>query len=169
MTPEQKDLLINDLCARLQYRVKVEAKGLLKTIADDYDNRNIINAHVLNGLNIGERFNTYSINGIEKIPLFNRGGVCNIKPYLFPLSSMTEEQEEELITITNGNFRYMWGKITNAIPRKNTSEWGISENAFINGIEVINVLYIWLLKNHFDINGLIPMGLANDATNLNIY
>ena len=27
----------------------------------------------------------------------------------------------------------------------------------------------WLLKNHFDINGLIPKGLAIDATNLNIY
>jgi hypothetical protein len=95
--------------------------------------------------------------------------LTEVKPYLFPLSSMTEEQEEELITITNGKFRYMWGDINNAIPRKNTSEWGISENAFINGIEVINILYTWLLKNHFDINGLIPIGLANDATRLNIY
>ena len=63
----------------------------------------------------------------------------------------------------------MWGDINNAIPRKNTSEWGISENAFINGIKVINILYIWLLKNHFDINGLIPMGLVIDATGSNIY
>jgi hypothetical protein len=82
---------------------------------------------------------------------------------------MSEEQKEELITITNGKFRYMCGDITNAIPRKNSGEWGISENAYIHDIEVINILYIWLLKNHFDINGLIPMGLANDATNLNIY
>ena len=91
------------------------------------------------------------------------------KPYLYPLSSMTEEQKEELITITNGKFRYMCGDITNAIPRKNSGEWGISENAYIHDIKVINILYIWLLKNHFDINGLIPMGLANDATGLNIY
>ena len=27
----------------------------------------------------------------------------------------------------------------------------------------------WLNKNHFDWRGLIPMGLANDATSLNIY
>jgi hypothetical protein len=27
----------------------------------------------------------------------------------------------------------------------------------------------WLNKNHFDYRGLIPMGLAIDATNLNIY
>ena len=58
----------------------------------------------------------------------------------------------------------MWGDITNAIPRKNISEWGVSENAFISSIKVINILYIWLLKNHFDIYGLIPMSLALDAT-----
>jgi hypothetical protein len=27
----------------------------------------------------------------------------------------------------------------------------------------------WFNKNHFDHRGLIPMGLANDATGLNIY
>ena len=27
----------------------------------------------------------------------------------------------------------------------------------------------WMLKNHFDINGLLPMDLAIDATGLNIY
>jgi hypothetical protein len=27
----------------------------------------------------------------------------------------------------------------------------------------------WLIKNNFDYRGLIPMGLAIDATNLNIY
>ena len=32
-------------------------------------------------------------------------------------------------------------------------------------VEFIN----WCYKNHFDIHGLIPMGLAIDATGLNIY
>ena len=32
-------------------------------------------------------------------------------------------------------------------------------------VEFIN----WCYKNHFDINGLIPMGLAIDATGKNIY
>ena len=149
MIQEQKELLLKDLCARLPYFTKVQIKNeivILDSICDD---------------------DGYYFNFIGD----DREGVNieNIKPYLFPLSSMTDEQEEELITITNGKFRYMWGDINNAIPRKNTSEWGISENAFINGIKVINILYIWLLKNHFDINGLIPMGLANDATNKNIY
>lgn len=92
MTQEEKDLLLKDICTRLPYKVKVEAKGLLKTIADEYDARDTINAHVLNGLNLKDYFKTYSIESMVNIPLFNRKGVCNIKPYLFPLSSMTEEE-----------------------------------------------------------------------------
>lgn len=152
MTQEQKELLLKDLCARLPYGVKI-------SIPDLWTQKREI--EILDEIFKGD-------DGLYRV---NSKGQCieHIKPYLFPLSSMTEEQEEELITITNGKFRYMWGDINNAIPRKNTSEWGISENAFINGIKVINILYTWLLKNHFDINGLIPMGLANDATGKNIY
>ena len=148
MEKDLRDILLKDLCAKLPYGVKVQV------------------------------FN-YGIEAVETLYEIDLDGYISTiegdilkysyKPYLFPMSNMTEEQEEELITITNGKFRYMWGDINNAIPRKNTSEWGISENAFINSIEVINILYTWLLKNHFDINGLIPMGLALDATGLNIY
>ena len=134
---EDKELLLKDLCARLPFKVKVEAKGLLKTMADEYDDRNIINAHVLNGLNLRDYFKTYSIDSMEKVPLFNRKGVCNIKPYLFPISSMTEEQKEEWRGIR-------WSKLP----------W-----------DELN----WLNKGHWDYRGLIPMGLAIDATGLNIY
>ncbi len=151
MTQEQKDLLLKDLCARLPYKVKVQ-----NTYYNSFEPATIW----LLDLN-AQKVRLFADEGYQSIEY--------IKPYLFPLSSMSDAQKEELITITNGKFRYMWGDINNAIPRKNTSEWGISENTFINGIKVINILYIWLLKNHFDINGLIPMGLAIDATGLNIY
>ena len=143
MTQEQKELLLKDLCGRLPYGVKVEAHGLLKTIADDYDNRDIINAHILNGLNLRDCFKTYSIDYIEKVPLFNRKGVCNIKPYLFPMSSMTEEQKLELMSTCTflRDFAFGWTDRT----------------------------FDWLNENHFDYRDLIPMGLANDATGLNIY
>jgi hypothetical protein len=141
MTQSEKELLLKDLCARLPYDVKVEAKGLLKMIADDYDNRDIINAHVLNGLNLRDYFKTYSIDSIEKVPLFNRKGVCNIKPYLFPLSSMTEEQK---------------------------SQYSFFLTRIIDGYDS-SLLIDWLNKNHFDYRGLIPKGLAIDATGLNIY
>jgi hypothetical protein len=122
-------------------------------------------------MGIGMLYEDFNGNPLESPKIILSGCYYgeDIKPHLFPLSSMTEEQKEELINITNGKFRYMCGDINNAIPRKNTGEWGISENAYINSIKVINILYIWLLKNHFDINGLIEKGLAIDATDKNIY
>ena len=152
MTQEEKDLIIKDLCSRLPYGVKFVIT------------KNVYTATGLDLIVTDEGNWEYAITAKGIVPI----EIELIKPYLFPLSSMTKEQEEELITITNGKFRYMWGKITNAIPR-DTSEWGVDKNAWINGMKEINILYIWLLKNHFDIYDLIPMGLAIDATELNIY
>lgn len=150
MTQEDKDLLLKDLCARLPFKVKVEAKGLLKTIADDYDNRNIINAHVLNGLNLMDGFKTYSIDHMVNIPLFNRKGICNIKPYLLPLSSMTEKQKYEYDElIHSNNIKAIEGVIT-------------STDCSAAEID-------WYNKNHFDYRGLIEKRLAIDATDLKIY
>lgn len=155
MKQEDKDLLLEDLCNRLSYGVKCN-------VGEE-------TPYTLSGIEIDD-VNGHLFDFVEKKNGLNmQVYLSEVKPYLIPLSSMTEEQKEELINITNGKFRYMCGDITNAIPRKNISEWGISENAYINSIKVINILYIWLLKNHFDINGLIPMGLAINATTMNIY
>ena len=79
-------------------------------------------------------------------------GYYEHKPYLFPLESMTEEQRKELFYLSGIDIIY--GKFyTN-------SEFTLEET--LSGIN-------WLLKNHFDINGLIPMDLALDVTGLNIY
>ena len=75
MTQEQKDLLLKDLCARLPYGVVVKDR---------------------NGVHILTSGNT------EFIDLFN--GKCNIKPYLFPLSSMTEKQKIELTCIIDSDY-----------------------------------------------------------------
>ena len=159
MTQEDKDLLLKDICARLNTNLVC---SIYRT--DDYGVG--YRDEILHGYCKGDIWYEFYFGEDCGVGMDN---VSKIKPYLFPLSSMTEEQEKELITITDGKFRYMWGDITNAIPRKNISEWGTSQNAFIDGIKVINILYTWLLKNHFDINGLIPLGLAIDATGLNIY
>lgn len=71
--------------------------------------------------------------------------IFDCKPYLFPLSSMTSEQKREYV---------------NLLVRTSS-------------IEMIQITgestYDWLNKNMFDWRGLIPMGLANDATGKNIY
>jgi hypothetical protein len=73
--------------------------------------------------------------------------ISEIKPYLFPMSSMTEEQEIEY-DATFATIVYEDGRKDSAMTYKT---------------------FDWLNKNHFDYRGLIPMGLAIDATGLNIY
>ena len=65
------------------------------------------------------------------------------KPYLFPLSSMNRKQEREWQSLMVCDI------------------YGI----FYHTIESFDYLY----KNHIDIRGLIPMDLANDATNSIVY
>ena len=69
--------------------------------------------------------------------------ISEVKPYLFPLSSMTEEQKQEYQHITE---RWMYD-----------SSYSISDSTD------------WLNAHHFDYRGLIEKGLAIDATGLNIY
>ena len=118
MTRENKELLLQDICARLPYGVKVKTNNI-----------NILK------LGTHTRVGEYVTDVVEP---------C--KPYLFPLSSMTEEQSMEF-----------------ALLQVNTHKDG-----FLYVCDCANMMK-WLLKNHFDIYGLIPMGLAIDATGLNIY
>jgi hypothetical protein len=79
MKQEDKELLFKDICARLPYKVKVSY----------YDNEN-------------ERQECDVVDSIyEDTQEIGVGQWClkmdKIKPYLFPLSSMTEEQKEDLL------------------------------------------------------------------------
>lgn len=123
MTNEEKDLLLKDLCARLPYNVKCFVKK-----------NNKISGSLV-GI-IGENVHVFSSgHGIFSINI--------IKPYLLPLSSMTEEQKQEYQYITE---RWMYD-----------SSYSISDSID------------WLNVHHFDYRGLIDKSLAIDATNLNIY
>ena len=128
MTREQEDLLWKDLCTRLPYRVKFKVK-----YQDD-------------------TWRVLVIYKYGKIYVIGAGGYpieVNLKdcqPYLFTLSSMTEEQK-------------MFLKQQNWCIATSTS--GTVETT-VEGID-------WLNKNHFDYRGLIEKGLEIDATTLNIY
>ena len=125
-----KELLLKDLCARLPYDTvcQVEFKNNGR-----YESKNMI----LSGIFKDEAYFT-----IENGSVYSN----DYKPYLFPLTSITEEQK-------------MFLKQQNwciAISTRGTVE------TTIEGID-------WLNKNHFDYRGLIKRGLAIDATGLNIY
>ena len=128
MTQENKELLLKDLCARLPYGVIIQVKDWTVLDAE---------------LKIGH-INRLQISDVE------------LKPYLFPLSSMTEEQKKY---ISN-----KWG-INEEFDFEIDSNWGEYFVELGDTVDFIN----WLNKNHFDIYRLIPIGLAIDATGLNIY
>ena len=141
MTQENKELLLKDLCARLPYGVKI--------------------CYIFNG--------EECVSTIEKIDAFsyiwdNYNGcyhVREIKPYLFPLSSLTEEQRNDIskLLIDTQNTFSPYGEI-------NTKG---CDNLFVCSVKQSNALINYCLMHHLDINGLIEKGLAIDATGLNIY
>jgi hypothetical protein len=129
MTQEQKDLLLKDLCARLPYGVKVEYEN------ETFDVEYVSPMYEEVKLDIPE---TWTI------------GVSEVKPYLLPLSSMTEEQKEEFNT---QSLKLQLQVIDEEIMYEKATEFEVD---FYN-------------KHHLDWRGLIPMGLAIDATDKNIY
>ena len=133
MTQEDKELLLKDLCARLPYGVKCYDEAQKET-----------------GI-----FKHFEYEGFGRI--HNGRGVRfieNIKPYLFPLSSMTDEQKEEYLYIVN------------YISPDDTENWAEDEFVYVNQIEQLLHFYH---TNHLDYRGLITKDLALDATNENIY
>ena len=149
MTQEDKELLLKDLCARLNtnlvcsiYRTDDQGIGYRNEILYGY-----CNIEGWDEFYFGEDCGI-SIDYVSKI-----------KPYLFPLSSMTREQIFEVQEILGKNeIEIEDGFLSIIDSSRNT----------ITYLEILALLN-WFYKNHFDINGLIPMGLAIDATGLNIY
>lgn len=126
MTTEEKDLLRKDLCARFPYGVIVSVTdGTIKYEAyiESVSYQNIQVSPVSDSV-----FTPYTFYKISEI-----------KPYLRPMSSMTEEEKKE-----------HFGR-TMTIDIVQTSK------------EVID----WLNKNMFDFRGLIPKGLAIAVTEEN--
>ena len=141
MTQNEKDLLLKDLCARLPYGVRA--------YYNDYDSDYEIESIKITSY--GD-YKTGRIH-LDMIDSTKIVDIDEIKPYLFPLSSMTNAQEEELD-------KYLEMDSKSLI------------DGYKNGLRCAHPYFNvqdWYNKNHFDYRGLIPMGLANDATGLNIY
>ena len=142
MTQDDKELLLQDLCGRLLYGVRCE---------------------VYNRIGILDEISSY---GIGVTYANGQDTTCRIdecKPYLFPLSSMTEGQKKEL----DEKFNVIWiGQYNIQIHYHSQGYWDTDlEVDFQDWLWLIN----WLNKNHFDYRGLIDKGLAINATGLNIY
>lgn len=149
MTREEKDLLLKDLSARMPYGVKVQFKTN-SVIENKY--KFIYNVDgEYEYINIGKSNLTLDI-----IKMLSNNCIDEIKPYLFPLSSMTEEQKKYI------NDR--WG-INEDFDFEINPDWARYSIDLGDMVDYIS----WLNKNHFDYRGLISKGLAIDCTNLDIY
>jgi hypothetical protein len=127
MTNKEKQLLLIDLCARLPYGVRIKRE----TITGSYARIEFtLSLETFGVLKIGIQEDRYSI-----------------KPYLRPMSSMTEEEKKEVVKL---------GVCYDCAFHNDIYDTGISmEEAFF----VIS----WFLERHFDINHLIEKGLAIEA------
>ena len=93
MTQEHKELLLKDLCARLPYGVKVKVKY--------YDDNWRLLAIYTNGTTYATRDIGYPIETCFE----------DCKPYLFPLSSMTEEQNKEWLYTLSSDYHITYDTV----------------------------------------------------------
>ena len=128
MTQEDKELLLKDLCSRLPYGVKIWIK---------WDkNPSPLTTSILENY-------WYTVGD-------------DIKPYLRPMSSMTEEEKKDFIevscyeveeTVNGRHYEYYLKDYV-----------GTTDNPTCN-YDAID----WLNQHHFDYRGLIEKGLALEA------
>ena len=122
MKQEDKELLLKDLCARLPYGLKIRIldTGLYTT--------EVIEPLIT--IDHNDCMEEWHINSVK----FDD----DIKPYLRPMSSMTEEEKEHFDFICS------------------TSGYDIDEGYIIEGFD-------WLNAHHLDYRELIEKGLALEA------
>lgn len=143
MTEEHEKLLLKDLSARLPYGVKLQISSW-----DDVNMEYVDKADTL-----------YSIDGDGYIRTSTEDqdyDIEDVKPYLFPISSITEEQRNKFpfeLSLLNV---FINGYIS------------LFEDGELTVDDIIRMMDC-LNRNNIDYRGLIPMGLAKDATGLGIY
>lgn len=128
MTEEQKQLLIKDLCGRLSYGVNVlhVKEGIIG---------------VLSNINIYVEGREQKLKCVTSFYVEDNVPLEEFKPYLYPLSSMTEEQMKE--------YKRLF--------------------AFSGNPEGLAELVEWLNAHHFDYRFLIEQGLAINAAGVIMY
>ena len=129
MTQEDKQLLLKDLCARLPYGVMCDIYSWQHD-----DPRTLI-----------ECVPAYRGEEIVLSNLAGRHSISEVKPYLRPMSSMTEEEKKSYHIIKD---RLCEACIHGTI--KDIAYW-------------TNSLDLWFYKYHFDNANLIDKGLALEA------
>ena len=146
MIEEQKQILLQDLSSRLPYRVKVCCIHLSDNMPKVWDLIGIPAPHLADIL--VEGLYRFSAVNIEE----------NIRPYLRSLSSMTEEEKEELENIEEKYFGQALDKQIKECLSSSPKDESRKLEYFASS-KIVD----YLNKHHFDYHGLIEKGLAVEA------
>ena len=128
MTQEEKQLLLTDLCARLPYEVCAELPN----------HHLVMHTYFIQKIDISNGWTEGVLHCAGRKQYYS-AKIEDVKPYLRPMSSMTEEEWKEYRDIIC---------------------------CLIEGCEGWNEVD-WLNKHHFDYRGLIEKGLAIEVTEEN--
>ena len=154
MKKEDKELLLKDLCGRLPYDIKCKIEMWI-------------------GCDVCTIYNINSIGYVEIVEDSDTNGISieKIKPYLYPLSSMTEEQKKEFKEISKCEYeiRDYGGFDSEGVYLIEIGKYEYNIDTTVEEFYFNYEIIDWLNKNHFDYRNLIEKGLAIDATGLNIY
>lgn len=154
MKKEDKELLLKDLSTRVPYGVKALVKNWSGLDMEWIENEYVVR-YVYPYLN---EVHVHSESGSVNVILGHDD--YNIKPYLFPMSSMTKEQKSYLYY----NTKFDVDKYGDLVTKFDEDDNYIYTDLY-DYLSIID----WFNKNHFDYRGLIEKGLAIDATGLNVY
>ena len=147
MTIEEKSHLLKDLCARLPYGVKVHINSSIEE-----QNQMTLYDVNLESETIGVKNEQWAFRAI---PIVDREDNAKIvKPYLRPLSSMTEEEIKEFRKNSDFEAREAYEVRAN----------GENKIVILQADCDLSVKELdWLNAHHFDYRGLIEKGLALEA------
>ena len=147
MTQEDKDLLLKDLCARLPYGIVINTGD--KDLKLDRHHQCI---GVLYPEDCSDEFNERNNNASFYITISGCYYGEEIKPYLRPMSSMTEEERYEIQGILGKDIE-IFDDFINIID---------SSRKRFSFLE-LQAVFDWFNKKMFDYRGLIEKGLALEA------
>jgi len=134
MNREDKELLLKDLCSKLPYSIKVR----------HYQGSNCI----LNFINLktyAAYVEVYDCIAFKDFIQDGQRSIFEYKPYLRPMSSMTEDERKE--------FESLGWRIDEM---DGNTPWNHNSYNVFDGVD-------WLNAHHFDYRGLIEKGLALEA------
>ena len=132
MIQKEKQLLLKDLCARQPWGVKVQYNN--KVYAIDY---------------VSAEYEEVKLNILDNYTV----GISDIKPYLRPMSSMTDEEKKEYYETTD---KYTHRLYPNSADFSEHTEYSWTTDTFD-----------FLNAHHLDYRGLLPMGLAIEVNKEN--